>query len=53
MPPPSLLCAYTAQLLGEKNHFKLLRQSVPMIVFAMLWALLMLIYAKDIANAIL
>lgn len=53
MPPPSLLCAYTAQLLEEKNHFKLLWQSVPIIVFAMVWALLMLIYAKEIANAIL
>jgi gluconate:H+ symporter, GntP family len=53
MPPPSLLCAYAAQLLGEANHFKLLRQSVPILVFAMGWALLMLIYAKDIANLIL
>jgi len=53
MPPPSLLCAYAAQMLGERNHFKLLRQSVPIIVFAMVWALLMLIYAKEIANAIL
>jgi hypothetical protein len=52
MPPPSLLCAYAAQMLGEKNHFKILRQSAPVIVFAMLWALLMLIYAADIANAI-
>jgi len=53
MPPPSLLCAYTAQLLEEKNHFKILRQSLPIIVFAMAWALLMLIFAKDIANLIL
>jgi hypothetical protein len=52
MPPPSLLCAYAAQMLNEKNHFKILRQSAPAILFAMLWALLMLIYAADIANAI-
>lgn len=52
MPPPSLLCAYAAQMLNEKNHFKILRKLVPIILFAMLWALLMLIYAGDIANLI-
>ncbi len=52
MPPPSLLCAYAAQMLNEKNHFKILRQSAPVIIFAMLWALLILIFAKHIANVI-
>lgn len=52
MPPPSLLCAYAAQMLNVKNHFMILRRSLPVMVFMMVWALLMLIFAKDIANVI-
>ncbi len=52
MPPPSLLCAYAAQMLNVKNHFAILRQSVPIVVFAMVWSLLMLIFAREIANVI-
>ncbi len=53
MPPPSLLCAYAAQMLKVKNHFKILRQSVPAIIFALVYGLLILIFAREIANLIL
>ena len=53
MPPPSLLCAYAAQIVKEENHFKILRKSVIPIAFSMLFGLLVLIYAEEIAALIL
>ena len=50
MPPPSLLCAYAAQTVDEKNHFKILKQSVIPILFSMFTALMVLIFAEDIAR---
>jgi GntP family gluconate:H+ symporter len=52
MPPPSRLCAYAAQMLDEKNHFKILRTSIPAIVFAMIIGLAILIFAGEIADLI-
>lgn len=49
MPPPSLLCAYAAQTVKEKNHFKILRKSVIPIAFSMIVALLVLIFASEIS----
>ena len=34
MPPPSLLCVFAAQLVGEHNHYRILRESLPMIIFS-------------------
>ncbi|MBN2093435.1 TRAP transporter large permease subunit [candidate division KSB1 bacterium] len=48
MPPPSLLCAYAGQLVDEPNHFKILRQSIPTIVIAILAAMLMIYFANPI-----
>ena len=53
MPPPSLLCSYAAQMLKEKNHFKILRRSLWPIIFALIFGLLILIFATQIANIIL
>ena len=50
MPPPSLLCAYAAQTVEEKNHFKILKQSIIPIIFSMVTWLLVLIYAKELAK---
>ncbi|MCF8346234.1 MAG: hypothetical protein K9G38_03410 [Bacteroidales bacterium] len=50
MPPPSLLCAYAAQTVNEKNHFKILKQSIIPIIFSMITALIVLILAEDIAR---
>jgi TRAP-type C4-dicarboxylate transport system permease large subunit len=50
MPPPSLLCAYAAQTVEEKNHFKILKQSIIPIIFSMVTGLLVLIYAKELAK---
>lgn len=49
MPPPSLLCAYAAQIVKENNHFKILRKSVIPIVVSMIFGLLILIFANEIA----
>jgi len=52
MPPPSLLCAYAAQIVKEQNHFKILRKSVIPIVVSMIFGLLILIFAEEIAAII-
>jgi len=49
MPPPSLLCAYAAQTVGVKNHFSILKQSIIPMLVAMAIALLVLIFADNIA----
>ena len=53
MPPPSLLCAYAAQTVGVKNHFKILKHSLIPIAFAMIVGILVLIYAKEIGEIFL
>lgn len=53
MPPPSLLCAYSAQTVGIKNHFKVLKQSVVPIIFAMIWGLFVLVFAEQFSNIFL
>jgi gluconate:H+ symporter, GntP family len=50
MPPPSLLCVFAAQLVGEKNHYRILRKSVPYIVASLIVGILMIIFASEIAN---
>lgn len=52
MPPPSLLCAYAGQMVGEKNHFRILRKSVIPIIATMIVGLLIVIFAQDIADFI-
>jgi TRAP-type C4-dicarboxylate transport system permease large subunit len=52
MPPPSLLCAYAAQMVGEKNHFKILKQSLGFIALSMLVALLIIVFADGIGGLI-
>ncbi len=52
MPPPSLLCAYAAQIVKEKNHFKILRKSAVPIAVTMLFGLLILVFSEEIAAVI-
>jgi gluconate:H+ symporter, GntP family len=49
MPPPSLICAYAAQTVEEKNHFKILKQSIIPIIFSIGVALLVLAYAEELS----
>jgi TRAP-type C4-dicarboxylate transport system permease large subunit len=49
MPPPALLCVFAAQLVGEKNHFRILRLSLPLVAISVLWGILMIIFAEDLA----
>lgn len=53
MPPPSLLCAYAAQIVKENNHFKILRNSIIPIIFSLVIGLLILIFAEELATLIL
>ncbi len=53
MPPPSLLCAYAAQTVEEKNHFKILKQSIIPIIFSMMIGLLALIFASELSSIFL
>nr|MBN2278077.1 TRAP transporter large permease [candidate division Zixibacteria bacterium] len=50
MPPPSLLCAYAAQMVKEKNHFKILRASIIPIALTMLVGLLLIVFAGELAT---
>ena len=53
MPPPSLLCVFSAQLLGIKNHFTILRAAVIPILAALLIGVLMIVFAADIGKFLL
>jgi len=50
MPPPSLLCAYAAQTVEVNNHFRILKQSVIPILFSMITAIVVLIFAEEISR---
>jgi GntP family gluconate:H+ symporter len=50
MPPPALLCAYAGEIVGEKNHFKILKISIIPIVITMIIGIMVLIYAQEISN---
>ncbi len=50
MPPPSLLCVFAAQLVGEKNHFRILKESVPLIVLSIVVGIVMIIYAAQVGS---
>lgn len=51
MPPPMLLCAFASQIVGEKNQFQILRQSIPLMVFSLLVAIAMIAFANSVARA--
>jgi gluconate:H+ symporter, GntP family len=50
MPPPALLCAYAGEIVGEKNHFRILKISLIPIVITMIFSIIVLIYAQEISN---
>lgn len=50
MPPPSLLPVFAAQLVGEKNHFNILKYSVLPIIVSLAAALLLIYFAKNISS---
>jgi hypothetical protein len=52
MPPPALLCAYSSQIVEEKNHFKILKVCLIPIVISMAFGVLMLVFAQEISNFI-
>jgi gluconate:H+ symporter, GntP family len=50
MPPPMLLCAFAAQIVGEKNQFQILKQSLPLMVLSLLVAIAMIAFANSVAR---
>jgi GntP family gluconate:H+ symporter len=50
MPPPSLLCVFAAQLVGEKNHFRILKESLPLILVSLIVGIVMIIYAAQLGG---
>jgi TRAP-type C4-dicarboxylate transport system permease large subunit len=50
MPPASLLCVLSAQFVGEKNHFRILRESIPYIIACLAVGILMLMFASEIST---
>ena len=50
MPPPSLLCAYAAQLVKVKNHFLILKESIVPIIFTLIIGLSIIIFSEEIGN---
>jgi TRAP-type C4-dicarboxylate transport system permease large subunit len=50
MPPPTLLCAYAGQIVGEKNPFAILKKSLLPIAAAMLVGILIVVFAQQIAS---
>ncbi len=52
MPPPSLLCAYAAQIVGVKNHFAVLKSNVIPIIATIVTGLLIIAFAEQIAGVI-
>jgi TRAP-type C4-dicarboxylate transport system permease large subunit len=50
MPPPMLLCAFASQIVGEKNQFRILRQSLPLMVLSLLVAIAMIAFANSVAK---
>ena len=53
MPPPSLLPVFASQLVGEKNHFTILKQSFFPILASLSAALLLIYFAKNISSFLL
>lgn len=52
MPPPALLCAYSSQIVDEKNHFKILKVCLIPIAISMAVGVLILVFAQEISNFI-
>jgi TRAP-type C4-dicarboxylate transport system permease large subunit len=50
MPPPMLLCAFASQIVGEKNQFQILKQSLPLMVLSLLVAIAMIAFANSVAK---
>ena len=52
MPPPSLLPIFASHIVGEKNHFTILKKAIPIILLSLAFSVLVLIFAKDIGSFI-
>lgn len=50
MPPPLLLCVFAAQLVGEKNHFRILKESIPLIVLSIVVGIAMIVFAANLGS---
>lgn len=52
MPPPSLLPIFASKIVNEENHYQILKKCIPLILLSLATALLVIIYANEIAAVI-
>jgi TRAP-type C4-dicarboxylate transport system permease large subunit len=50
MPPPSLLTVFSAQIVGEENHFRILKQSIIPIIVTLIYGIMMIVFAVRIGD---
>ena len=50
MPPPSLLTVFSAQIVGEENHFRILKQSIVPIIVTLIYGIMMIVFAVRIGD---
>jgi hypothetical protein len=50
MPPPMLLCAFAAQAVGGQQPIRILRQSIPIVILALLYGVSMIVFANAFAK---
>ena len=50
MPPPTILCVFAGQVVGEKNPFRILRSALPFMVVMLAAGLAMIIFANSIGS---
>ncbi len=50
MPPPMLLCSFAAQIVGEKNPWRILKECLPMILVSLLVGIAMILLADKVAR---
>jgi len=53
MPPTALAGIFAAQIVGEKNYFKVLKYCILPAVLTAVWCIIIIIFANNIANVLL
>jgi len=53
MPPTALAGIFAAQVVGEKNYFKVLKYCIVPTILTAAWCIFIIIFANTIANILL
>jgi len=52
MPPPLLLCVFAAQLVGEKSHFRILKESMPLVILTLAVGVTLIVFAGKLGSIV-